>query len=251
MNLIQKNASITSFKKFTQPGFFSSKLSKNNGKKMRPPRATTWIWNLHADAHDFQCHTDKKGKPIKLEEISKKIFSAHFGQLAIIFLWLSGMFFHGARFSNYPAWLKRPTLVTPSSHIVWPIIGQEILNEDVGGGFADIQITSGWFGLWRACGIINETELYAIAFGSLIVSCIMVFAGWFHYHKAAPRLEWFQNTESMLNHHLAGLLGLGCLSWTGHQIHISLPINKLLDAGIAPQDVPLPHEFLFNQELMV
>ena len=33
-------------------------------------------------------------------------------------------------------------------------------------------------------------------------------------------------------------------------IHISLPINKLLDAGIAPQDVPLPHEFLFNQELM-
>jgi photosystem I P700 chlorophyll a apoprotein A1 len=54
----------------------------------------------------------------------------------------------------------------------------------------------------------------------------------------------------MLNHHLAGLLGLGCLSWAGHQIHISLPINKLLDAGIAPQDVPLPHEFLFNQELM-
>ena len=177
MNLIQKNASITSFKKFTQPGFFSSKLSKNNGKKMRPPRATTWIWNLHADAHDFQCHTDTKGKPIKLEEISKKIFSAHFGQLAIIFLWLSVMFFHGARFSNYSAWLKRPTLVTPSSHIVWPIIGQEILNEDVGGGFAGIQITSGWFGLWRACGIINETELYAIAFGSLIVSCIMVFAG--------------------------------------------------------------------------
>jgi len=71
-----------------------------------------------------------------------------------------------------------------------------------------------------------------------------------HYHKAAPRLAWFQNAESMLNHHLAGLLGLGCLSWAGHQIHISLPINKLLDAGIAPQDIPLPHEFLLNQELM-
>merc|ERR1712207_120212 len=28
------------------------------------------------------------------------------------------------------------------------------------------------------------------------------------------------------------------------------PINKLLDAGIAPGDVPLPHEFLFNQDLM-
>ena len=30
----------------------------------------------------------------------------------------------------------------------------------------------------------------------------MLFAGWFHYHKAAPKLEWFQNAESMLNHHL-------------------------------------------------
>ena len=48
----------------------------------------------------------------------------------------------------------------------------------------------------------------------------------------------------MMNHHLAGLLGLGCLSWSGHQIHIALPINKLLDAGVAPQEIPLPHEFL-------
>jgi photosystem I P700 chlorophyll a apoprotein A1 len=54
----------------------------------------------------------------------------------------------------------------------------------------------------------------------------------------------------MLNHHLSGLLGLGCLSWAGHQIHISLPINKLLDAGVAPQEIPLPHEFLVNRDLM-
>ncbi|KAH0468001.1 hypothetical protein IEQ34_003034 [Dendrobium chrysotoxum] len=42
---------------------------------------------------------------------------------------------------------------------------------------------------------------------------------WFHYHKAAPKLAWFQDVESMLNHHLAGLLGLGSHSWVGHQIH--------------------------------
>jgi photosystem I P700 chlorophyll a apoprotein A1 len=82
------------------------------------------------------------------------------------------------------------------------------------------------------------------------MSAVMMFAGWFHYHKAAPKLEWFQNAESMLNHHLSGLLGLGCLSWSGHQIHIALPINKLLDAGVTPQEIPLPHEFLINRELM-
>jgi photosystem I P700 chlorophyll a apoprotein A1 len=78
----------------------------------------------------------------------------------------------------------------------------------------------------------------------------MLFAGWFHYHKSAPKLEWFQNVESMMNHHLAGLLGLGSLGWAGHQIHVSLPVNKLLDAGVAPQDIPLPHEFILEPSKM-
>jgi photosystem I P700 chlorophyll a apoprotein A1 len=30
---------------------------------------------------------------------------------------------------------------------------------------------------------------------------------------------------------------------------IALPINKLLDAGVAPQEIPLP-QFLINRELM-
>ena len=58
------------------------------------------------------------------------------------------------------------------------------------------------------------------------MSGLMIFAGWFHYHKAAPKLEWFQNAESMMNHHLAGLLGLGCLSWAGHQIHIRFQLTN-------------------------
>ena len=235
--VIDQNPVDTSFEKWAQPGHFSTSLAKG-------PTTTTWIWNLHADAHDFDSQTKS------LEEVSRKIFSAHFGQLAIIFLWLSGMYFHGAKFSNYIAWLSNPTNVKPSAQIVWPIVGQEILNGDVGGGFQGVQVTSGWFQLWRASGITSELELYATAIGGLVMALLMVFAGWFHYHKKAPKLEWFQNVESMMNHHLSGLLGLGCLSWAGHQIHISLPINKLLDSGISPQDIPLPHEFLINRDLM-
>jgi photosystem I P700 chlorophyll a apoprotein A1 len=235
--VVDKNPVATSFEKWAQPGHFSRTLAKG-------PKTTTWIWNLHADAHDFDSQTSS------LEDISRKIFSAHFGQLALIFIWISQAYFHGARFSNYSAWLSNPTTVKQSAQVVWPVVGQEILNGDVGGGFSGIQVTSGFFELWRAAGITNETELYWTAMGALGMSALMVFAGWFHYHKAAPKLEWFQNVESMMNHHLAGLLGLGCLSWSGHQIHISLPINKLLDAGVAPQEIPLPHELLFNQELM-
>ena len=235
--VVDKNPVITSFEKWAQPGHFSRTLAKG-------PKTTTWIWNLHADAHDFDSQTNS------LEDISRKIFSAHFGQLAIIFLWISGMWFHGARFSNYSAWLISPTTIKPSSQVVWPVVGQEILNGDVGGGFSGVQVTSGWFEMWRACGITNETELYWTALGGLLMATLMLFAGWFHYHKAAPKLEWFQNVESMMNHHLAGLAGLGCLAWAGHQVHISLPINKLLDAGVTLQEIPLPHELLFNQDFM-
>ena len=235
--VVDRNPIETSFERWAKPGHFSRTLSKG-------PSTTTWIWNLHADAHDFDSHTTD------LEEISRKVFSAHFGQLGIIFIWLSGMYFHGARFSNYEAWLSDPTHIKPSAQVVWPIVGQEILNGDVGGGFQGIQITSGFFQLWRASGITSELQLYSTAIGGLVMAGAMFFAGWFHYHKAAPKLEWFQNVESMLNHHLAGLLGLGSLSWAGHQIHVSLPINKLLDAGVDPKEIPLPHEFLLNRDLM-
>jgi photosystem I P700 chlorophyll a apoprotein A1 len=227
----------TSFEKWAQPGHFDRTLS-------RGPKTTTWIWNLHALAHDFDTHTSD------LEDISRKVFAAHFGHLAVVFLWISGMEFHGARFSNYEAWLVDPLNIKPSAQVVWSIVGQDILNADVGGGFHGIQITSGLFHVWRAAGFTSTFQLYVTAIGGLVAAALMLFAGWFHYHKRAPKLEWFQNVESMLNHHLAGLLGLGCLSWAGHQIHVALPVNKLLDAGVAPGDIPLPHEFILNSRLM-
>ncbi|MEL6129077.1 MAG: photosystem I core protein PsaA, partial [Cyanobacteria bacterium J06628_4] len=54
------------FERWGKPGHFSRTLA-------RGPKTTTWIWDLHADAHDFDSHTSD------LEDISRKIFSAHFG----------------------------------------------------------------------------------------------------------------------------------------------------------------------------
>jgi photosystem I P700 chlorophyll a apoprotein A1 len=227
----------TSFQKWAQPGHFDRSLAKG-------PKTTTWIWNLHALAHDFDTHTSD------LEDISRKIFAAHFGHLAVVTIWLSGMLFHGAKFSNYEAWLSDPLGVKPSAQVVWPIVGQDILNGDVGGGFHGIQITSGLFQVWRGWGITSSFQLYVTAIGGLVLAGLFLFAGWFHYHKRAPKLEWFQNVESMLNHHLSVLLGCGSLGWAGHLIHVSAPINKLLDAGVAIKDIPLPHEFILNKDLL-
>jgi photosystem I P700 chlorophyll a apoprotein A1 len=226
----------TSFDTWGQPGHFDRALKKG-------PKTTTWIWNLHADVHDFDSFTNE-------EDTARKIFSVHFGHLGVVFIWLSGMYYHGAKFSNYVAWLSDPVKIKPSAQVVWPIVGQEILNGDVGGGFQGIQITSGLFHMWRAAGITTEYQLLCTAIGGLVMAGLMFHAGWFHYHKAAPKLEWFQNVESAMNHHLAGLFGLGSLAWAGHQVHVSLPINTLLDLGVAPKDIPAPHEFILNSSLM-
>ena len=227
----------TSFEKWAKPGHFERSLS-------RGPKTTTWIWDLHALAHDFDTHTSD------LEDISRKIFAAHFGHLAVVAIWLSGMLFHGAKFSNYEAWLADPLGVKPSAQTVWSIVGQDILNGDMGGGFRGIQTTSGLFQVWRGWGITSSFQLYVTAIGGLVLAGLFLFAGWFHYHKRAPKLEWFQNVESMLNHHLSVLLGCGSLGWAGHLIHVSAPINKLLDAGVAAKDIPLPHELLFDTAKM-
>ena len=68
-------------------------------------------------------------------------------------------------------------------------------------------------------------------------------------------MEWFQDIESMLNHHIAGLVGLGSLAWAGHCIHIGAPTAALLDAIDAGSplvingkeiatiaDMPMPHQ---------
>ena len=247
--MVDRNRIPATFELFEKPGHFDRSLAKG-------PKTTTWVWNLHANAHDFDSHTSD------LEEVSRKIFSAHFGHLAVIFIWLSGAFFHGARFSNYTGWLADPLHVKPSAQVVWPVFGQEILNGDVGAGFHGIQITSGLFHVWRAWGFTTEYQLLCTAIGALVMAGLMLNAGVFHYHVAAPKLQWFQNVESMLNHHLAGLLGLGSLSWTGHLLHVSLPTTQLMDAIDAGQplvlngktiasvaDIPLPHQFL-NQDLL-
>ncbi len=233
---VDRDVVPTSFEKWGQPGHFDRTLKKG-------PKTTTWIWDLHANVHDFDSFTTE-------EDTARKIFSAHFGHLGIIFIWLSGMYFHGAKFSNYTGWLADPVNIKPSAQVVWNVVGQDILNGDVGGGFQGIQITSGLFHLWRASGITTEYQLLCTAVGGLVMAGLMFFAGWFHYHKAAPKLEWFKNAESMMNHHLAGLLGLGSLSWAGHQIHVSIPINYYLDKGVPADQIPLPHEFIFNPSLM-
>ena len=139
--VVDRDPVKTSFEEWARPGHFSRTLAKG-------PDTTTWIWNLHADAHDFDSHTGD------LEEISRKVFSAHFGQLSIIFLWLSGMYFHGARFSNYEAWLSDPTHIGPSVALGGGVLGLGLWPAASEGGVRVPAIGGGRtrVGQWKLCG---------------------------------------------------------------------------------------------------
>ena len=169
-----------------------------------------------------------------LEDISRKVFSAHFGQRCNLYL-AQWNVFPRSTFSNYEAWLSDPTHIKPSAQVVWPIVGQEILNGDVGGGFKGTNYFK-FLQLWRGSGITSELQLCsgALSWQDL---CSFLDGG-----TTSCTKQWFQNVESMMNHHLAELLGLGSLSWSGHQIHIALPVNTILDAG-GPKEIPLPTWF--------
>jgi photosystem I P700 chlorophyll a apoprotein A1 len=220
-------------------GHFNKALAKG-------PKTTTWIWNLHADAHDFQQSSSES----TAGSVGAKVFSSGLAHISIVFFWLGGMHFHGAYFSNYSAWLKDPK--TPGAQLVWSLVGQDIMNQDLGGYFQSIRITSGFFQLWRSEGIVTQVHLKYAAAAALIGTIVTLWAAYFHMHISwSTSLRTLGSLSSYNYGQLCILAGLGSISWAGHQIHIALPINRLLDSGVDPSQLPTPQDLLFKDLMQV
>lgn len=234
---------------FTTAGHFNKALSKGH--------TTTWIWNLHSDAHDFD---------IQSLTLTTKVFASNLAHLSNVFFWISGMHFHGCYNSNYLVWLKDPAIDMPSAHLaVSSGFGLCFsINSDSGNYFQGIHITSGIFQLWRSLGIISGVHLKYACTPSLIgfVICMMV-----SYLSMAQSVlicfmylfQW-QVCSSLSIHHLTILFGLSSISYCGHLFHISLPVNSLLDSGIDLCELVFPKTniisayhvgFPFGSELMI
>ena len=190
---------------WSKAGHFNKALSKG-------PKTTTWIWNLHSNAHDFDIQQSS------MAVIRRKVFSSNSAHLSLLFFWISGMLFHSAYFSNYDIWLKDRFHLEQAN--------QDILNDYISQGF--ICITSGIFQLWRSEGIISNIHLKYATLASLIACIICISGSYFHMHN---QLSLFESAISI--HHLSATTGLGIIAFTGHEIHISLPANSLLDSGTA------------------
>ena len=69
--LVDLDVVETSFEKWAKPGHFSRTLAKG-------PTTTTWIWNLHADAHDFHV--------LNTSSASSIVFSSNLAHLSLVYL---------------------------------------------------------------------------------------------------------------------------------------------------------------------
>jgi photosystem I P700 chlorophyll a apoprotein A1 len=216
---------------WSQAGHFSGSLSKG-------PKSTSWIWNLHSLAHDFDIQTGSASL------VARKVFSSGLAHLSLVFLWFGFLYYQGAYYSNYIGWLKDPS-IHPSAHIVSFLIGQDILNSSVqSNSFQGIHITSGLFQVWRASGTISVFQLKQQVVVAAFGTASTLLAAYFHQHPKYPSLQFYQQFKCLSIHHLILFIGLGSISWSGHQVHISVPIASLLEAGISPEYIPVPQQLL-------
>ena len=169
---------------WSNAGHFSLALAKS-------AKTTTWIWDLHADAHDFDF-------PINLHQASshRLTLAANLAHLSVVLLWLAGMHFHGAYLSNVTAWQSDPTHCIPSASFVWSIVGQDVLNSDVGSYFQGQYITSGLFHLWRSQGLVTSIHLKYASSAALIGSIACLLGSYFHQHIGFQMVHWFRKFKS-------------------------------------------------------
>jgi photosystem I P700 chlorophyll a apoprotein A2 len=191
--------------------------------------ATRRIWYGIATAHDLEAHDG-----MTEENLYQKIFASHFGHLAIIFLWTAGNLFHVAWQGNFEKWISNPLKVRPIAHAIWdPHFGESALKAFSKGNTYPVNITfAGLYQWWYTIGFRTNQELYKGSIGLLLLSSILLIAGWLHLQpKFRPSLSWFKNNESRLNHHLSGLLGFSSLAWTGHLVHVAIPASRGVHVG--------------------
>jgi photosystem I P700 chlorophyll a apoprotein A2 len=202
--------------------------------------ATRRIWYGIATAHDLEMHDEMTS-----ESLYQKVFASHFGHLAIIFIWTSGNLFHVAWQGNFEQWILNPLKVKPIAHAIWdPHFGEPALKAFTRGGATyPVNISySGLYNWWYTIGIRTNNELYLGSIALLLLSGILLFAGWLHLQpKFKPALAWFKNNESRLNHHLIGLFGVSSLAWSGHLVHVAIPESRGIHVGWDNFLVTPPH----------
>ena len=141
---------------------------------------------------DFESHDG-----MTEERLYQKLFSTHFGHLAIIGLWISGNMFHIAWQGNFEQWVADPLHVRPIAHAIWdPHFGQGAIDAFTqAGASSPVNIAySGLYHWFYTIGMTTNAELYQ---GSIFM---MILSAWDHVFLG---LFWMYNSLSIVIFHFS------------------------------------------------
>merc|ERR1712203_1054482 len=75
---------------------------------------------------------------------------------------------------------------------------------------------------------------------------LILLAAYYHMHISFQYYTGglYKKLKTISPHHLSIMLGLGTLSWSGHEVHIANSTLKILERGIEPGLIPNSNELL-------
>lgn len=138
------------------------------------------------------------------------------------------MHYHGAYYSNYHTWLKDSPLITPSSHLVWSLIGQESVNTltyllcitpSCDSFYTGIQITTGLFHLWHSTDIYSTLHLQHTCMTSIITTITYTLSPTHPPNTHLPPIL----TPTLHHLHPLTILGSSSITQYAHQSHTPSP----------------------------
>jgi photosystem I P700 chlorophyll a apoprotein A1 len=115
----------------------------------------------------------------------------------------------------------------------------------VGAYHQGIYITSGLFSLWRSTGIVTTSQLKLVAITLQILGLLLLLAAYVHMKVIVyPNSGASFKLRALNTHHIVLLTALASLCWSGHLVHVSIPIGRLLDSGLDSSMLPAASDMI-------
>jgi len=203
--------------------------------------------------------------------LNVQIFLSHWAHLAIIFMWVSGNFFHIGWTGNYELWKQNPIKTIPIAHNIFdPHFGSsEIENNVAYSGLYNFMYTLGFASNQDIYNFLILTECFAVALILLAFVHLIYLDSYLQWLTIGSRssstnssnIEYRLNLISLhksnaskyqlnisplrlfmacfdlssvrLNFHIGALIGFGSIAWAGHIIHQALPISRGIRSSIS------------------
>ena len=120
-----------------------------------------------------------------------RLFLTHWGQLAIIFMWVSGNLFHIAWHGNYELWVKNPIKTTPIAHGIWdPHFGVSLEAAYSSSDYTTIVSYSGIYNWLYTVGFNSLLEIYNFVIMDELLAVVVILLAELHLVYLDAKLYW-------------------------------------------------------------